>query len=140
MMKWAVHVEQMGEERNAYRLLAGKPEGKRPLGKPRRRWVDIIRMELGLMGFLYIEEFYKDVKSALHGNTSQTMQLKSTSTSMISIFRKLHISSSKDRLQFNSDVTVLRMECTMKRKFSFPASTEKPSYKIILFAPANAED
>jgi hypothetical protein len=35
-----------GEERNAYRLLAGKPEGKRPLGRPRRRWVDNIRMEL----------------------------------------------------------------------------------------------
>jgi hypothetical protein len=34
-------------ERNAYRLLVGKPEGKRPLGRPRRRWVDNIRMELG---------------------------------------------------------------------------------------------
>jgi hypothetical protein len=34
------------EERNAYRLLVGKPEGKRPLGRPRRRWVDIIRMDL----------------------------------------------------------------------------------------------
>jgi hypothetical protein len=37
----------MGEKRNAYRLLVGKPEGKRPLGKPRRRWVDNIRMDLG---------------------------------------------------------------------------------------------
>jgi hypothetical protein len=35
----------MGEKRNAYRLLVGKPEGKRPLGRPRRRWVDNIRME-----------------------------------------------------------------------------------------------
>jgi hypothetical protein len=36
----------MGEKRNAYRLLVGKPEGKRPLGRPRRRWVDNIRMDL----------------------------------------------------------------------------------------------
>jgi hypothetical protein len=35
------------EKRNAYRLLVGKPEGKRPLGRPRRRWVDNIRMDLG---------------------------------------------------------------------------------------------
>jgi hypothetical protein len=37
----------MGEKRNAYRLLVGKPEGKRPLGRPRRRWVDNIKMDLG---------------------------------------------------------------------------------------------
>jgi hypothetical protein len=37
----------MGEKRNAYRLLVGKPEGKRPLRRPRRRWVDIIRTDLG---------------------------------------------------------------------------------------------
>jgi hypothetical protein len=36
----------MGEKRNLYRLLVGKPEGKRPLGKPRRRWIDNIKMEL----------------------------------------------------------------------------------------------
>jgi hypothetical protein len=39
-----------GEKRNAYRLLVGKPEGKRPLGTPRRRWADNIRMELGEVG------------------------------------------------------------------------------------------
>jgi hypothetical protein len=37
----------MGEKRNVYRLLAGKPEGKRQLGRPRRRWMDNIRMDLG---------------------------------------------------------------------------------------------
>jgi hypothetical protein len=37
----------MGEKRNAYRLLVGKPEGMRPLGRPRRRWVDNIKMDLG---------------------------------------------------------------------------------------------
>jgi hypothetical protein len=39
------HVARMGEKRNAYRLLVGKPEGRRPLGRPRRRWSDI-RMDL----------------------------------------------------------------------------------------------
>ena len=37
-MRWAGHVARMGEERVAYRVLVGKPEGKRPLGRPRRRW------------------------------------------------------------------------------------------------------
>jgi hypothetical protein len=41
----------MGEKRNAYRLLVGKPGGKRPLGRPRRRWVDNIRMDLGEVGW-----------------------------------------------------------------------------------------
>jgi hypothetical protein len=40
-MIWAGHVARMGEKRNACRILVGKPEGKRPLGRPRRRWVDI---------------------------------------------------------------------------------------------------
>ena len=44
--RWAGHVARMGEERGAYRVLVGKPEGKRPMGKPRRRWVDNIRMDL----------------------------------------------------------------------------------------------
>jgi hypothetical protein len=41
-MKWAGHVTWMGEKRNAYRLFVGKPEGKRPLGRPRHRWVENI--------------------------------------------------------------------------------------------------
>ena len=45
-MRWAGHVACMGEERGAYRVLVGKPEGKKPLGRPRRRWVDNIRMDL----------------------------------------------------------------------------------------------
>jgi hypothetical protein len=45
-MKWAGHVARMGEERNVYRVLTGKSEGKRPLGRPRRRWEDGIRMDL----------------------------------------------------------------------------------------------
>jgi hypothetical protein len=45
-MSWAGHVARMGEKRNVYRLLAGKPEGKIPLGRPRRRWIDNIKMDL----------------------------------------------------------------------------------------------
>jgi hypothetical protein len=49
-MMWAGHVERMGEERKLYRVLVGKPEGKRPLGRPRRRWEDGIRMDLRKIG------------------------------------------------------------------------------------------
>jgi hypothetical protein len=45
-MRWAGHVARMGEKRNAYRILPGKPEGKRPLGRRRRRWVYNIQMDL----------------------------------------------------------------------------------------------
>jgi hypothetical protein len=50
-MRWLGHVARMGEKRNAYRLLVGKPEVKRPLGRPRRRWVDNIRMDPGEVGW-----------------------------------------------------------------------------------------
>jgi hypothetical protein len=45
-MRLAGHVARMGEKRNVYRLLVGKPEGKRPIGRPRRRWIDNIKMDL----------------------------------------------------------------------------------------------
>jgi hypothetical protein len=45
-MRWAGHVVQTGEKRNVYRLLVGKPEGRRPLGRPRRRWIDNIKFDL----------------------------------------------------------------------------------------------
>jgi hypothetical protein len=50
-MRWSGHVARMGEKRNAYRLLVGKPEEKRPLGRPRRSWVDNIKMDLGELGW-----------------------------------------------------------------------------------------
>jgi hypothetical protein len=46
MMRWAGHVARIGEKRNVYRLFVGKPEGKKPPGRPRRRWVDNIKMDL----------------------------------------------------------------------------------------------
>jgi hypothetical protein len=54
-MRWAGHVVRMGEERKVYKVLVGKPEGKRPLGRPRRWWEHGIRMdlrEIGLGGVL----------------------------------------------------------------------------------------
>ena len=47
------HVAHMGEERGVYRVLVGKPEGRRPLGRPRCRWVDNIRMDLQEVGCVY---------------------------------------------------------------------------------------
>jgi hypothetical protein len=49
-MRWARHVARIREERNTYMLLVGKPEKKRLLGRPRRGWVDKIRMDLGEAG------------------------------------------------------------------------------------------
>jgi hypothetical protein len=50
-MRWAGHVARMGEKRNAYRLLMGKPEGEIPLGRPRRRWVDNNKINLLEIGW-----------------------------------------------------------------------------------------
>jgi hypothetical protein len=54
-MRWAGHVARMGEGRNVYRVLVGKPEGKRPLGRPRRRWEDGIKMVLEEIGWRGVE-------------------------------------------------------------------------------------
>jgi hypothetical protein len=49
-MRWAGHVARMGEGIGAYKVLVGRPEGKRPLGRPRRRWEDNIKMDLRDIG------------------------------------------------------------------------------------------
>jgi len=54
-MRWAGHVARMGEETVGYRVLVGKPKGRRPLGRPRRRWVDNIRMDLQELGCGYMD-------------------------------------------------------------------------------------
>ena len=54
-MRWAGHVARMCEEKGAYRVLVGKPDGKRPLGRPRRRWVGNIRMDLQEVGCGYVD-------------------------------------------------------------------------------------
>jgi hypothetical protein len=50
-MRWAGHVARLGVKRNAYNILVRKPEGKRPLVRPRRRWVDNIKMDLREIGW-----------------------------------------------------------------------------------------
>jgi len=54
-MRWAGNVARMGVERGVYRVLVGKPEVRRPLGKSRRRWVDDIRMDLQKVGCGYMD-------------------------------------------------------------------------------------
>jgi hypothetical protein len=50
-MRWAGHVAHIGEGRGAYRILVGRPEGRRPLGRPRHRWEDDIKMDLQEVGW-----------------------------------------------------------------------------------------
>jgi hypothetical protein len=50
-MRWAGHVARVGVVRNAYSILVGRPEGRRPLGRPRHRWQDNIKMDLKEIGF-----------------------------------------------------------------------------------------
>ena len=54
-IRWAGHVARMGEERGVYWVLMGKPEGKRPMGRPSRRWVDNNRMYLQELGCGYVD-------------------------------------------------------------------------------------
>jgi len=64
-MRWFGHVARMGVERGVYRVLVGKPEGKIPLGRPRRRWVDNIRTDLQVVGCGYMDRIglaqYRDI-------------------------------------------------------------------------------
>jgi len=54
-MRWAGHVARMGEKRGVYRVLLRKPEGRRPLGRPRPKWVDNIRTDLQEVGCRYMD-------------------------------------------------------------------------------------
>jgi len=68
-MRWARHVARTGERRGVYRVLVGKPEGKRPFGRPRRRWEDNIKMDLqevgcGVMDWIELAQ-YRDRWRAL---------------------------------------------------------------------------
>jgi hypothetical protein len=51
-MRWSGHIARKGEKRNAYRILVGKPQGKRPVGRPRLRWENNIKMDIGVLGWV----------------------------------------------------------------------------------------
>jgi hypothetical protein len=55
LMRWAGHVARMGEERKVYEVLVRKSEGRRPLGRPRRRWKDVVRMDVREIGFEVVD-------------------------------------------------------------------------------------
>jgi hypothetical protein len=59
-MRWAGHVPRMGEVRGAYNILVGRPEGRRPPGRARRRWVDNIKTDLREIGFGYVDWIHWD--------------------------------------------------------------------------------
>jgi hypothetical protein len=63
-MRWTRHVARMREKRNAYRLLMGKPEGKRPLGRPKHKWVDNIRIDLVEVGWDWSGSGWGQVESS----------------------------------------------------------------------------
>jgi hypothetical protein len=58
MMRWAGNIARIGEKRNACRILVGKPEGRRPLGRPRLRWVDNIKIDLREIGWHGVDWIY----------------------------------------------------------------------------------
>jgi hypothetical protein len=72
-MKWAGHIARMEEKRYAYRVLAGKPEGEKPLGRDRRRWEDTIKMDLretgcGGMDWIDLAQDRDQWRGNEHGN------------------------------------------------------------------------
>jgi hypothetical protein len=71
-IRWVGHVARMGEGRGVYRVLVGRPEGKRPLGRPRRRWEDNIKMDLrevGIDGTNWIQLSHDRVQWRAYVNT-----------------------------------------------------------------------
>jgi transcription termination factor 2 len=77
-MRWAEHVARMGEGRGVYRVLVGRPEGKRPLGRPRRRWKDNIKMdlrEIGIDGANWIQLAQDRVQWRVFVNTVMNLRV-----------------------------------------------------------------
>jgi hypothetical protein len=70
MMRWAGHVAEMGDKRNAYRIMLGNPEGERPLGRPRRRWLGNIKMDLREIGWDGVDwiDLAQNKDQCEHGN------------------------------------------------------------------------
>jgi hypothetical protein len=86
-MRWVGHVARMGEKRNVYGLLLGRPEGKRPLGRPRCRWIDNIKMDvletgLDVVGWIRLDQDrFKVESSCQHSNVPNAKKLQRGCTS-----------------------------------------------------------
>ena len=96
-MRWAGHVVRMGEKRGVYRVLVGKPEGRRPLGRPRLRWVDNNRTDLHEVGCGYMDwiRLAQD-RDRWRTLVSAVMNLRLTSCKPVSFSRRtLHHGVSK---------------------------------------------
>jgi hypothetical protein len=94
-MRWAGHVERMGEMRGAYDILVGRPEGRRPLGRPRRRWEDNIKIDLREIGFGDVDWIHwaqdRDRWRAL---VNESVHLQQISSSQVLLqFTSYHIGS-----------------------------------------------
>jgi hypothetical protein len=85
-MRWAGHVARMGEGRGIYRVLVGRPEGKRPLGRPRRRWEDNIKMdlrEIGIYGANWIQLAQDRVQWRAFVNTVRNLRVPQESRAFL---------------------------------------------------------
>ncbi|KAJ4452188.1 hypothetical protein ANN_03706 [Periplaneta americana] len=111
-LRWAVHVARMGESRNAYRVLVGRPEGKRPLGKPRRRWEDNIKMDLREVGYdgrdwinlaQDRDQWRAYVRAAMNSGFLKSQQNQGC-TELVSIVR------SRNKFAFSSDERAFNIE------------------------------
>jgi hypothetical protein len=83
-MRCVGHVAQMGEKKNAYRILVGKPEGKRPLGRPRHRWVDNIK--INFINDPETKQPWSQWKSPQSPRAKKVQQVRSSTKSMLIVF------------------------------------------------------
>jgi hypothetical protein len=123
-MRWTGHVARMGEKRNAYRLLVGEPEGRRPLGRPRHRWVDNIKMDLSEIGWDRVDwidmaqnrdQWRALVNTVFNLHPLSPQQFSSTLTD-----EPIHTSCSEGRGWESCDNTSLGIKTNVSSKNSSP--------------------
>ncbi|KAJ4440501.1 hypothetical protein ANN_08642 [Periplaneta americana] len=93
-LRWAGHVAHMGESRNAYRVLVGRPEGKRPLGRPRRRWEDNIKMDLREVGYDVPENAVRIKSTALPCEAILDYEFNPPRNALLELVNKLETTGS----------------------------------------------
>jgi hypothetical protein len=120
-MRWAGHVARMGEERKVYRVLVEKPEGKRPLGRLKRRWEDGIRMEIKETGWGCVDWIrLAEDRDRWRAVVNALMNLRVLAT------RSYLLSQSVSQSTGNALIEVL---------FTFPGIVYKQAYFLRIFNP-----